>query len=64
MMPAADRITQALLAVIALVLMWHALRPHVTPVAAEGARDVININVERIDGRYLTDGAIPVKCIR
>jgi hypothetical protein len=64
MMPTADRITQALLAVIALVLMWQALRPHVAPVAAEGARDVININVERIAGRYLTDGATPVKCIR
>lgn len=54
--------TQALLAVIALALAWQAIRPHVMPAMAEAAREPITVNVERIGGRYLTNGVIPIRC--
>ena len=62
--PAPDRVTRWLLVLIALSLAWQALHPHVTPVPAEAAREITNINIERVGGRFLTEGAIPVKCIR
>lgn len=64
MTPGADRLTRVLLAVIAVALAWLALRPHVLPAPAEGARDTVSVNIERIGGRTLWDGTIPVKCVK
>jgi hypothetical protein len=62
MHPASDRVGQLLLAVIALALVWIAVRPHLLPVPAEASRETLSIDLERVGGRYLTDGAIPVHC--
>jgi hypothetical protein len=62
MTPASDRITHALLAVIALALVWQTIGQHAFPRAAEAARDTVAVNIERIAGQYLTGGAIPIRC--
>lgn len=64
MTPGTDRITRVLLAVIALALVWLAIRPHVAPSPAEATRDTMNVNLERIGGRNLWDGTIPVRCVK
>jgi hypothetical protein len=63
MHPASDRVGQLLLAVIALALVWIAARPHLLPGPAEASRETLSINIERVGGRYLTNGTIPVHCI-
>jgi hypothetical protein len=62
--PRADRLTPWLIVAIAVTLAWQTLRPHVAPVAAEASREMTNINIERVGGRFLIDGAIPMKCTR
>ena len=57
-------ITRMLLAIIAVSLTWLAIRPHVMPTPAEASRETIAVNLERIGGRFLIDGTIPVKCAR
>ena len=57
-----DAVTRVLLAVIALALVWIAVRPHLVPAAAEGARETVSINIERVGGRLLTTGVIPIRC--
>lgn len=64
MTPGADRLTRVLLAVIALALVWLALRPHLVPSPAEATRETVNVNLERIGGRALWDGTIPVRCVK
>ena len=61
---APDRFTRCLVVLIALGLAWQVLRPHVTPLTVEASRDTVGVNIERIGGRFLTDGAIPMKCTR
>ncbi len=61
---APDRLTRWLVIFVALGLAWQALCPHVTPVSAEASPDIVTVNIERIGGRFITDGAIPVKCLR
>jgi hypothetical protein len=51
-----------LVVVIALGIVWLAVRPHVVPPAAEAAREAVQVNIERVGGRYLTGGVIPVRC--
>ena len=63
MSPGPDRLTRALLAVIALALGWMALRPHVLPSPAEATRETVAVNIERVGGRFLTGGVIPVSCV-
>lgn len=64
MSPAApDRVGRVLLVVIALALAWLALRPHVLPGPSEAGRETLNVNLERIGGRLLFDGTIPVRCV-
>jgi len=63
MSPGPDRLTRALLAMIALALGWMALRPHVLPAPAEATREAVAVNLERVGGRFLTGGAIPVSCV-
>ena len=62
MHPASDRVLQLLLAVIALAVVWIAARPHLLPGPAEASRETVSINIERVGGRYLTNGMIPVHC--
>jgi hypothetical protein len=62
MHPASDRVGQLLMAVIALAVVWIAVRPHLLPGPAEAGRETLSINLERVGGRYLTDGMIPVHC--
>lgn len=57
-----DRLTRTCLLVVAVVLAWMAVRPHVVPRAAEAAREMVAVDLERIGGRYLSGGAIPVRC--
>jgi hypothetical protein len=57
-----DRISRFSLLVIALALAWMALRPHLLPAPAEGARETVSINIERVGGRLLTTGTIPIRC--
>lgn len=64
MTPGADRLTWLLLAIIAIALVWLALRPHVLPARAEAAREAVTVNLERIGARMLWDGTIPVRCVK
>ena len=57
-----DGVTRLLLAVIALALLWIAVRPHLVPAPAEGGRETVSINIERVSGRLLTTGVIPIRC--
>ena len=50
MSPGPDRLTRALLAVIALALGWMALRPHVLPPPAEATRETVAVDIERVAG--------------
>jgi hypothetical protein len=59
-----DRASPLLLAVIALAVLWIAMRPHAGPPAAEASRQALSVNVERVGGRLLWDGAIPVRCVK
>ena len=62
MHPASDRVGQLILIVIAIALVWIAVRPHLLPGPAEASRETLSINLERVGGRYLTNGMIPVHC--
>ena len=57
-----DRTTRWLLGVIALGVVWLAVKPHALPRVAEAAREAAQVNVERVGGRYLTNSVIPVRC--
>jgi hypothetical protein len=61
-----DSVTRASLVVIAAALAWLAaaqnLGPLLAPSRAEAQRDVVSVNLERIGGRYLTGGAVPIRC--
>jgi hypothetical protein len=62
MSPTSDRLSRLLLAVIALALVWIALRPHVLPAPAEAGRESVSVDIERVAGRFLVGGAIPIRC--
>ncbi|MGH7703773.1 MAG: hypothetical protein ACREMO_11810 [Gemmatimonadales bacterium] len=62
MTPTTDRLSRFFLAVIALALVWIAARPHVHPAPAEAGREAIIVDIERVAGRFLTRGAIPIRC--
>ena len=57
-----DRLTRRLLVLITLGLAWLAVRPHMLPPAAEAGREAVQVNIERVGGRYLTNGVIPIRC--
>jgi hypothetical protein len=57
-----DRLIRACLVVAALSLAWIAARPHLMPATAEAARETVAVDIERIGGRYLSGGVIPVRC--
>ncbi|MBI3636587.1 MAG: hypothetical protein HY216_10340 [Candidatus Rokubacteria bacterium] len=60
--PAPSRIARWLVVVAVLSLAWIALRPHVLPQAAEAGREVVQVDLQRVGGRYLTNGVLPVRC--
>lgn len=62
--PRPDRLARWLLVAIALALAWQALRPQAAPAPAEASRGAVAIDIERVGGRFLGDGVIPVKCTR
>jgi hypothetical protein len=59
----ADRVTRATLVVIAAALAWMALRPHVAPPPVEASGPAIKVDLERIGGRLLTAGIVPLRCV-
>jgi hypothetical protein len=63
MHPASDRVLQLLVAVIALAVVWIAVRPHLLPGPAEASRETVSISIDQIGGRHLVDGVLPVRCI-
>jgi hypothetical protein len=44
-------------------LVWIAIRPHIAPGLAEATRETVSVNLERIGGRFLSGGAIPIRCV-
>jgi hypothetical protein len=52
-----------LVGVIALALVWIAVRPHLLPGPAEASRETVSISIDQIGGRHLVDGVLPVRCI-
>jgi hypothetical protein len=58
-----DRLSRAALAVIAASLAWMAVRPHVAPQSVEAAGEVVRVDLERIGGRLLTGGVVPLRCV-
>jgi hypothetical protein len=63
MRPASDRVLRLLVGVIALALVWIAVRPHLLPGPAEASRETVSISIDQIGGRHLVDGVLPVRCI-
>lgn len=65
-----DRLTHALLAVVAVAVVWIALRPGPPPALAAGpggavsANGAVSVTIERVGGRTLVEGVLPVKCVR
>jgi len=59
---APDRLTRCFVILIAVALVWQALRPQAFLTSAEAGRETVTVNLERIGGRYLTNGIIPVDC--
>ncbi len=57
-----ELLMRPLLLLIVALLLWLTLRPHVAPSQAEAGREAVIVNIERIGGRFLSDGALPVRC--
>ena len=58
-----DRVTRVWVVVGVLALVWIAIRPHIVPGLAEATRETVSVNLERIGGRFLSGGAIPIHCV-
>jgi hypothetical protein len=58
-----DRITRTALVVIATALAWMAIRPHVAPPPAEATGATVKVDLERIGGRAIVNGIIPLRCV-
>ncbi len=55
-----DLYTKIILTIIAICLVWMVVSPiAITPVQA-GSKDIINVNIEQVDGRNIYK-ALPVK---
>jgi hypothetical protein len=63
---ALDSVTRTCLVVIAATLAWLAaamtVGPLLAPSRAEAQREAVSVNLERIGGRYLSGGAVPIRC--
>jgi hypothetical protein len=64
--PQLDRVSRACLLVIAVALSWLAVTatvgPLLAPSRAEAQREAVSVNLERIGGRYLSGGEVPIRC--
>jgi hypothetical protein len=60
--PKPDRLVRWSLVIIAAALAWQAIHPRVIPRSAEAGREALAVNLERVGGRYLTNGILPVRC--
>jgi len=60
--PHADWLSRVLLLILALAVAWQVAQPHLTPAQAEAGRETVTVNLERIGGRHLLNGIIPIKC--
>jgi hypothetical protein len=49
--------------VIAVSLAWMAARPHVAPRSVEAAGETVRVDLERIGGRLLVGGVVPLRCV-
>jgi hypothetical protein len=58
-----DRLSRAALVAIAASLAWMAVRPHVAPRSVEAAGEAVRVDLERIGGRLLTGGVVPLRCV-
>jgi hypothetical protein len=58
----ADWLTRLLLVVLTLAVAWQVVQPHLAPAHAEAGREMVTVNLERIGGRHVTNGIIPVQC--
>ena len=58
-----DRVTRAALVVIAASLAWMAMRPHLAPRSVEAQAAVMRVDLERIGGRLLSSGVVPLRCV-
>jgi hypothetical protein len=61
-----DRVSRACLLVITAALTWLAATATVgvplAPSRAEAQRETVSVNLERIGGRYLSGGTVPIRC--
>jgi hypothetical protein len=61
-----DPVARTCLVVIAAALVWLAatatVGPRLAPSPAEAQRDTVSVNLERIGGRYLSGGAVAIRC--
>lgn len=58
-----DPITRALIALIALGLLWIAFRDYLPSQPVNAApRETVNVNLERIGGHFILQGVIPIRC--
>lgn len=55
-----DRLVRCLLLLITLALAWQVLRPALAPAWAEAGRETVSVNLERVGGRFLGTGVIPI----
>jgi hypothetical protein len=60
--PGPDRLSRVLLLILALAVAWQVAQPHLAPARAEAGRETVTVNLERIGGRHLLNGIIPIKC--
>jgi hypothetical protein len=58
-----DWITRAALVVIAVSFAWMAARPHVAPSPAEATAATVKVDLERIGGRAILNGIVPLRCV-
>lgn len=58
-----ERYVRIALTLIALALGWLAVRPHVLPGPVEASREILSVSLDRVGGRTLLDGVIPVRCL-
>lgn len=60
--PRPDQVSRVLLLIVALAVAWQLPHHHLTPAGAEAGRETVTVNLERIGGRHLLNGIIPIKC--
>jgi hypothetical protein len=57
-----DRLSRLLLVVLSFAVAWLLVQPYFGPSRAEAQREAVTVNLERVGGRQLLDGVIPIRC--